>query len=102
MRMLPLIWIVPASAASCPASSFRSVDLPAPFGPISPMRWFGLMVHESPCRIGVPPNARCMLLSWIMQMEGIAIAHGVDGTLSLVMRDTSRRRLAKQTYTDDA
>ena len=47
--------IVPLSGASMPASSRRSVDLPAPFGPTSPIRACGGTTRSTPARTTCAP-----------------------------------------------
>ena len=48
----------PAEGRSVPASNAITVDLPAPFGPISPVSVPGLMLKETLATACTPPKSR--------------------------------------------
>ena len=62
-----------------PASMASSVDLPAPFGPISPVSVPRRTLNETPATARTPPNSR-------------ATSDGLEHDLAVPWRPTARRR----------
>src|SRR5258707_1241972 len=56
--------IFPTDGRSVPASSASSVDLPAPFGPISPVSVPRLTVSETSATACTPPKSRLRPTAW--------------------------------------
>ncbi|CAJ6573482.1 Uncharacterised protein [Burkholderia pseudomallei] len=68
---MPFSAMRPRVGASAPAIKLKSVDLPAPFGPISAWRSPGRIVRSMPTSTGVAPND---LLTSAMRSAGGALA----------------------------